>query len=406
MPSVLALALLVAATTARPAAAQPAPPDVRDAYARRTPPAFGATAIPQDLREQQKVLTRLAPYLAAVEKYRTGDCDGAVAEFNMLLRRQVEQDVDDLRNVNTLGLLKPCSRKRGDISYATIQAAALLHTDVALANRKWIQSDWLGRNLGWAVSLLAMIEVDAEALRRVGRKPPCFDDGPVSTRDWHLALAQILLGYWMSKPADQLIDRALAVAPTDPEVLLTAGTIKEALAFERTVTEQSRTAQGDGKAVSIREAAEPLYRRALEVAPGLVEAHLRLGRVLALNGHPEAAEPELVTVVSTTMDRRPLYLGYLFLGALYDSQSRPEDAVASYRTAVALEPLSQPARIGLSLALARAADASGARATALEFLGLPSPPDTVGDGWWGYRFGHFQQGLELLNRLRQAVVWP
>jgi len=186
-------------------------------------------------------------------------------------------------------------------------------------------------------------------------------------------------------------------------VLFVAGTIKEALAFERGVREQSRLPEGDDRARGLRREAEALYRRALDADGSLVEARVRLGRVLALTGRLDAADSELDAALQTTTDPRQRYLGNLFRGAVYERQARWADAAACYRRAVEIDAHNQAARIALSHALARSGDDRGAREAARAFFGA-GPSLAQGDTWWGYPFGWSNRGAPALDRLRLEVT--
>ena len=62
--------------------------------------------------------------------------------------------------------------------------------------------------------------------------------------------------------------------------------------------------------------AEAEYRLAIEGDPRLMEARLRLGRVLFLRNQRKPARQELEAVTKDSTDARLLYLGHLFLGGL------------------------------------------------------------------------------------------
>jgi hypothetical protein len=80
-----------------------------------------------------------------------------------------------------------------------------------------------------------------------------------------------------------------------------------------------------------------LYKRALERNPELVEARIRLGRVLGLRGHHDEAIDQLKQGLTTS---EPLlqYYANLFLGAEFDALGNGAEARRSYERAAAIEP--------------------------------------------------------------------
>ena len=353
---------------------------------------------------RQKLLERLEPYLVILRKYRGGDFDGAVKDLKLWTRPQVEQAIKDLTEAG-IGVPDPCSTDPRRVSYTTYEAAALLHFDMVHSEMHTLPVGWITTNLSWAAGLLLTLRTDVAARTKAGFRPACAEEMNERAKDWFLALAETVQGYWMFTAADDMIGNALEMAPDDAGVLFVAGTIKEALAFDRGVREQSQSPEGDDRAKALRRDAEALYRRVLDADGSLVEARLRLGRVLALTGRPDAAASELDAVLQTTRDPRLLFLANLFRGGLYERQARWTDATVCYRNAVEVTPESQAARIALSHALARSGDERGARDAARAFFGA-GPSLIRGDAWWGYPFGWFEKAAPILDRLRLEVTVP
>ena len=159
------------------------------------------------------------------------------------------------------------------------------------------------------------------------------------------------------------------------------------------------------------ETAERAYRAAIEAAPGLDEARLRLGRVLALQGKPEAAL-EVYREVTPRLDPDFAYLATLFEGDAHQQLEDFEAAAASYAAARAL----RPGALSGVIAAASLAHAAGRRTEALQAMGLlndtrslgtsPEPwvwRATGGDPWAWYLRGTAWRFPQYLARLRAAV---
>lgn len=153
--------------------------------------------------------------------------------------------------------------------------------------------------------------------------------------------------------------------------------------------------------------AESLLRRALTADSALVEARLRLGRVLAgLARHAEALT-ELQQVIIATRDERLMYYAHLFMGDSALALDRPQAARASYDAAIALYPRAQAARMGLGAALRAAGDRSTALTAILPTLNEPvDSRDASDDPWWNYYDGDAANRTALMERLRAPFRGP
>ena len=153
--------------------------------------------------------------------------------------------------------------------------------------------------------------------------------------------------------------------------------------------------------------AESLLRRALTLDPGLIEARLRLGRVLAGQARHADALTELQQVVIASRDERLSYYAHLFMGNSALALDRLQAARASYEAAVALYPRAQAARIGLGAALRAAGDRSAALTAILPTLSEPvDSRDANDDPWWNYYDGDAANLTALMDRLRAPFRSP
>ena len=107
-----------------------------------------------------------------------------------------------------------------------------------------------------------------------------------------------------------------------------------------------------------------------------------------------------VRAMAGTPDQR--YLAHLYLGKVYESLGRGEDARRDFREALALRPDAQAAAVALSQALASAGDAEGARrvlADALSWAGGRLQRDP----FWQYPAGNALTVDVTLDALRRET---
>ena len=206
--------------------------------------------------------------------------------------------------------------------------------------------------------------------------------------------------------SDQL-RRALQSAASDAQVLLLAGGEHEALA-SRPVQAFVHATVGSAKMTLPVESADRelteaqrLFSRALDRDPGLVEARVRLGRVLALRGrHAEAIRHLREASLAPT---EPLIAFYacLFLGSELVTQGDYTAARAAYLQAAERFPLAQ----SINLSLAELAWRFGQRdemETRLK-IALDSA-DAASDPWRTYHAAHGRSAALLLQEVRESAL--
>ena len=130
--------------------------------------------------------------------------------------------------------------------------------------------------------------------------------------------------------------------------------------------------------------AEGFFRKALRQTPTLVEARVRLARVLALLGRHQDAASELKRAVSATDDELLLYYGNLFLGAEETALGRLDDARAAYERAANLYPLAQSPHLALGELAYRGNKRDQALQSIEQVLTLSGTQDERPDPWWTY----------------------
>ena len=139
--------------------------------------------------------------------------------------------------------------------------------------------------------------------------------------------------------------------------------------------------------------AERLFRRALRVAPDLVEARVRLARLLVERNRHQEAAGELSTVFAAKPEGPVAFYAHLFAGRAAQGLGRLDEAAGHYREATALFPGAQSARLASSQAALLGADVP-ATLEPIEHLDRSSPAP---DPWWQY---HFAAGRDVDDILR------
>ena len=195
--------------------------------------------------------------------------------------------------------------------------------------------------------------------------------------------------------AHELAQAAHESAGDSPELWLAAGVTEEMAWMMTHADDYHGFIAGDLKV------AESAYRKALTAQPDLVEARLRLGRVLTFRGDIDDALRELDALRSID-DAGFRYLAQLFAGDALERAGRAPAAEQRYIAAFAALPEGQSARLALAhlrhAAGARAAAAEAATAAALDRRG----GETV-DPWFWYSRGLTWRAGRLLSSLREQV---
>ena len=148
--------------------------------------------------------------------------------------------------------------------------------------------------------------------------------------------------------------------PADPDLLLGNAWLSEFRARPLVLRELYRRRHGAESAPGYREIwlreqrehwlslAERQYRRVLEVDSRNAEAHLRLGRVVALVGRADEARRAFQRAHELTEEPRLRYLARLFDAAAREDLGDAPGARESYDAALRVWPKAQSARLGLS----------------------------------------------------------
>jgi tetratricopeptide (TPR) repeat protein len=354
-----------------------------------------------------------SPYLDIVERYRAGDHARAVDELKGIavagIRERARRDLTELP-CQVLTGIADCTRAREqkpaefervvEVWTTTLPAAAALHIDAAVAAQK------AGRDADAPLQQRAALDLADLIVTAIPSSAPGLRDRVEVRRAVWLLSTWLLQLRLDRKDLEMLLTRARQTFPSDALVRLASGAFHEVQARPYLLLESSEGRQGNVAAWRLEErtwrlkSAEAGFREAIGADPTLAEAHLRLGRVLTLQGRRDEAHVALARAAELTSDARWRYLALLFRAAAYEAAGDAAAAEPSYRGALTLWPTSHAARVGLSRMRAERAAWDEAR-TELEGISLTAPE--TDDPWWAYDFGQAWRIESALADLRKQV---
>ena len=147
--------------------------------------------------------------------------------------------------------------------------------------------------------------------------------------------------------------------------------------------------------------AERLYRRTLAVDPALVEARVRLARLLTLRQRHDEALAELNTALKGKPAASVAFYAHLFAGRAAEAVGKTDEARGHYRAALELFPDAQSALLASSRLALFESDVPAALAP-IARLGPRSAVFTA-DPWWQYPLCSGRDADELLRALWTSV---
>jgi tetratricopeptide (TPR) repeat protein len=321
-------------------------------------------------------LAPTSPYAHVLDLYRAGQDQAARRALAEIPSVEIEwsQQV----------LLKAFDSTVGDESSraaASMRVAVLIHTERAIAAHD-------GDNFPEWRYQLRMARTYVEKLASRDRSAPF-------PRTWCLMTMAYLHGRFSLQAAKEFGDWAHESVGDSPELFLAIGATQEMGWTGRHEEGVDSRFKGDLKD------AEQAYRNALAAKPDLVEARLRLGRVLALHGDTEGAA-RILAEIGEGSEGAYRYLARMFEGDLFERRGDAAEAERRYLAATALLPKAQSAYVALAHVRhttgARAAAAATVRATALD----TSVPDS-GDPWFWYAHGLSWRGNGYLDDLKEMM---
>ena len=281
-------------------------------------------------------------------------------------------------------------------------AALMAHTDRDWAARATVEKDSVRVTCGPGSD----VQQAARLAVPLARRPETRE----FARQWYRATAQRAQSWGCLDEARHWVIEGLRAVPDDPELLLVMGALHElagsltagyspraALASRPRQRDRMLATERDRHAALTR--ARTSFESALEGAPALLEARLRLGRVEWRLGRPRPARAALEAVLAAAKDHRLRYLAHLFLGRLEEDEGHAGAAEQAYRAALELRPEAQSAAVALSHLQFAAGDVAGARETMEDAL-VHAGQRHRGDELWVYALGASEDADRLFEALR------
>lgn len=219
---------------------------------------------------------------------------------------------------------------------------------------------------------------------------------------WYHATSAYMLADGLYGDATDHLHRAGEVLPNDARIVFDRASYAEILGLP---PHQVLLADWKPRMVNPRvppldktnAEAERLYRRALELDPSLVEARVRLGRLLDVRGAHAEGLAELKTALAANPKPIATFYAHLFAARASQALGDIRGAAVHYDAALALYPYAQSALLGASQAALLGADVSGAVAP-IERLGAASAPFDA-DPWRAYQLAAGRDVNDLMHQM-------
>ena len=381
--------------------------------------------------QAQDLLAEKRAYLALLERYASGDVEGAVAgvlrvdpvQARDVVRALVEEIEVQLTRLRQLSATTrgeaPVEARRNGLRrqrLRILKLALLLHTDAAVRVR--VPHDHLHLASGTAVHRLRLLQDD---YRRHG---PTRDDVPPAerttaaeaewtevnalVRDWYLAAIAHLFKVRLPDLLRAFIPAALKAFENDAELLLARGSYWEYEAMTMVVDRSLAREIYMSRVLTLAQQragwAADDFARALRVRPDLHEARLRLGHACALRGRNTEAAAAFAAVATSDAPPNLRYLARVFAGEQADQAGDAVAARQHYEAALQLYPAAQRPKLALSAACFSAGDRACAD-TWLERSMAEVSADRA-DPWWTYADGQAWLADRRLAAFRARGLRP
>ena len=341
------------------------------------------------------------------EQYKSVDREDAVATVALWTQREVEagtqgllEAVEAVKAAALAGRATPDEAAKGE---GALPAAAALLSDAALGALNHGDP----RRARW----------ELQAAARLARATPSTGGFAGFTRRFYLVAGLMLHGMGDLAGAYEMLSEGRRQAEDDAELLLALGAVCETVAALRTYelpgeprrqpgsqdepqfVIEGELGEGGRLPITGLADAQALYAKALKRDPGLLEARLRLGRVLLLRGRPREALPELERVGRESPQRAQCYMARLFEGRTRERLGDPQGAATAFAAAVERVPRGQSALV----ALGRALDRLGEGTRAQEAFDRALQAEVQTDPWMDYIKGQPDRIDAQLGELRRLV---
>lgn len=343
-------------------------------------------------------------YLELLRRYANGERGPAVAALGASSVKDVERQVNEIE----LGFraVERCPSCPRPLAGTLLRAGVMLHVDRDQADRP--ESSGVeqprpcpGRHARLAGRLAGLLARD-----RGGADFAASFFRAIALRcQWDFCLEAAL--DWVREGSK--------LFPRDGALLFLAGSVhEEAATLGADLLESPAVSRGRDplEAARVRASrrergfseARRLYQEATLADPETVVGRLRLGRVQWQLGDGEAARHTLEQALLLAREPRQRYLAHLYLGRVHEDAQRLEQAIAQYRSAVALQPAAQTGAVALSHALRSAGDVEAAWEALQRGLTRPGPREPR-DPFWDSMVGNGVHPDELFEALRRETLF-
>jgi hypothetical protein len=209
-------------------------------------------------------------------------------------------------------------------------------------------------------------------------------------RHWYRATAAYQLHRFDLSSAEPHLRHATAVVAADAVLWLYKGMTHDLLAAPPVQTAVAKAAVPDGFRLAVRPPdrelgdAQAAFATAVALDPTLVEAHVRLGRILGLSSDSRGAVDHLRIALELGPDRRLSYFASLELGRQEHLRGNAAAAREALGRAAALYPRAQSPHLALAQLAAVEGDPVRAAAQTRDALAVGRDARDGDDPWWRY----------------------
>jgi tetratricopeptide (TPR) repeat protein len=216
---------------------------------------------------------------------------------------------------------------------------------------------------------------------------------------WYHAIAAYLLANGFYSDAEDHLNHAADILPNDARVVFDRGSFAEIVGLPKFQVVRASVHIPAAKITNTQ--AERLFRRSLELDPTLVEARVRLGRLLDVRDAHTEALFELKSALEAKPPKTVAFYAHLFAARASFNAGNVRDASSHYRDALSLYPNAESALLGLSQTSLLEPDVPAALAPLLRLGPKSTPPEA--DPWSQYHLAAGRDATGLMQALRAAT---
>jgi tetratricopeptide (TPR) repeat protein len=249
----------------------------------------------------------------------------------------------------------------------------------------------------------------ANAPRVLVSTPPVSAADHEFVGEWYHAVAAYLFAEGMNGDATPHLQEAARVLPGDARLLFDRGSYAETFGLPIYQTVHDAASAKPNTFVSrippedkTNAEAERLYRRALEIEAGYLEARVRLARLLDRRGQHDEAAAQITEVLDAQPSSVVGFYALIVGGRVAAARRRYDEALQHYRAASLLYPGAQSALLGASHAALMLADVPQTLAP-IEQLGTDGSGSLDADPWLDYQLGAGRDVNDLMASLWSHV---